>query len=75
MSNSINKTLNIQVSFNIDMAVKNGKVSWEEVYTKIMELEKLLPEGVYILDSGDYYLGREDLEMMLKEEDDVELVD
>ncbi len=75
MSNTINKTLNIQVSFDINMTVKNGEVSWEKVYEKVMELEKLLPEGVYILDSGDYYLGREDLEMSLKEEDNVELVD
>jgi hypothetical protein len=63
-----NITLNITCSFNFDIEVKDGKVSWEDVYDKLNEIEGKFPEGVNIQDWDDYYLGREILESDLDDE-------
>ena len=63
-----NITLNITCSFNFDIEVKDGKVSWEDVYDKLCELNEKCPSEVNILDWDNYYLGKEVLEMDLQDE-------
>ena len=61
-------TLNITCSFNFEVEVKNGKVSWEDVFDKISELNEKFPEGVSVQDWDNYYLGKEILESDLEDE-------
>ena len=87
-NNTTKKTINLTTQFDIqfDVDVKDGKVSWEDVYDKVNEIQDKLNDRKFlelfllenfsmnVNDMDDYYLGRETLEADLKD-DGIELED